>query len=307
MTRLVGKMKLGLSMKTANNSANVYLKAFGYVFIIVYILWSSKEIARLSNSVDILRKSSKEITIGEYRSSKNGFDDQRNVKLVHERYSVNVLRSRTRRSTKEECKVEKQHLKTCRNKLKKKNKTDNKQAHLEAGQVEIDFKVNSTMKRRLQISKDSCFQEYGGTLCYSSKTFENGGIKNMLGVPWKLSYPSEKSPLEMTSTNGQFKVKYDGVYLIYLNILLIPSQHEERFGVFLDDLQIMTCQDGLLTAQEFDVNNKVYNLTEKSCSTLGVFYVNKNQILSIRIETKHTKIRLWSVGNNFGVVLLHSR
>ena len=90
-------------------------------------------------------------------------------------------------------------------------------------------------------------------------------------------------------------------------ILFIPTQREERVGIFLDNTQILTCQEGLATMQELEARDKLYNLTERSCSSLGVFLVNKDQILSIRIETRNTKMRLWSVGNNFGVVLLYRK
>jgi hypothetical protein len=63
-------MKLIVDMKSSRRNENVYLNLLGYALSIVYILWSSKEIARLSNDVDILRKTVKDLQIDDYSSKK---------------------------------------------------------------------------------------------------------------------------------------------------------------------------------------------------------------------------------------------
>lgn len=41
---------------------------------------------------------------------------------------------------------------------------------------------------------------------------------NVFGVPWKMLTPLDWSPLVNTTRLGEFKVKYDGMYLVFINV-----------------------------------------------------------------------------------------
>ncbi|CAC5411968.1 unnamed protein product [Mytilus coruscus] len=303
-------------MKVTQNNAPVCIQNFGYFIICFYILWSSKEIARLSNDVDVLRKSVQDILIDSNRPIKSTRAHDLVIQEEHrdqdddEAYNIisedqYFRQKRFADQDKKKCKKEKRYLKKCRKKLRNKAK----EATLQAAHVELDFRINTTMSKKLFMAIDKCYKEFGGLVCYNNKTYESGGRQSekTLSVPWKLSSPKEMSPLQLTSEHGKYKVKYDGLYLVYLNILFIPTNLEERVAIFLDEKQIMTCQEGVYMGQELELPDRQQNFTEKSCATLGIFIINKGQTLSIRIETQSTKIRLWGVGNNFGVILLHKK
>ncbi|XP_063426036.1 uncharacterized protein LOC134709831 [Mytilus trossulus] len=307
-------------MKVTQNNAPVCIQNFGYFIICFYILWSCKEIARLSNDVVVLRKSVQDILIDGHTpvqsTREHGLmhknvhrvqdDDDTENKASDDQY---FRQKRFADKDKKKCKKEKRYLRKCRKKLRNKAIVSSKEARLQAAHVELDFHINTTMSKKLLMAIDKCYKEFGGLVCYNNKTYESDGRQSekILGVPWKLSSPKEMSPLELTSEHGKYKVKYDGLYIVYLNILFIPTNLEERAAVFLDDKQIMTCQDGVYMGHELDLPDSQQNFTEKSCATLGMFIINKGQTLSIRIETQSTKIRMWGVGNNFGVILLNKK
>ncbi|CAG2210305.1 unnamed protein product [Mytilus edulis] len=304
-------------MKVTQNNAPVCIQNFGYFIICFYILWSSKEIARLSNDVVVLRKSVQDILIDGHIPVQNTRehdpmhknvqdDDDTENKASDDQY---FRHKRFADKDKKKCKKEKRYLRKCRKKLRNKAIVSSKEAALQAAHVELDFRINTTMSKKLLMAIDKCYKEFGGLVCYNNKTYESDSRQSekTLSVPWKLSSPKEMSPLELTSEHGKYKVKYDGLYLVYLNILFIPTNLEERAAIFLDDKQIMTCQDGVYMGHELDLADRQQNFTEKSCATLGTFIINKGQTLSIRIETQSTKLRLWGVGNNFGVILLHKK
>lgn len=286
--------------KKKASSYVVHLKSIGCTFVIVYVLWSAKEIARLSNDIDALRKTGIHVSNKESSS-------------IHSEYTNNEFsnnQQRIRRSTEKgkPCKREKKYLKKCRRKLRDLSKQGAEQ--MQAVQLTMDFRVNSTMRQKLYTSTDKCFYEYGGLVCYNNKTYQSSYTdpeSNILGVPWKSLTPTDWSPLSNTTKHGEFRIKHDGMYLLYINILIIPTQREERAGIFIDDKQIMSCQDGLTVDQVIEIGNKPQNFTEKSCSAVGVFLLNKDQILSIRLVTQDTKIRLWDVGNNIGAILLRKK
>ncbi|XP_060065499.1 ectodysplasin-A-like [Ylistrum balloti] len=116
-----------------------------------------------------------------------------------------------------------------------------------------------------------------------------------------------KSPIERLH-NGKFRVKFTGVYLLYLNAQLYVYDVHYAVALYIGaidtdpDLMCSVATETILPHQE---ETKYNNARTKSCSTVGTFHIRAGQEIAVVMQETHRAI-LIKDGTNFGAILLNS-
>lgn len=80
------------------------------------------------------------------------------------------------------------------------------------------------------------------------------------------------------------------------------SKHD--VGIFISDNKKLVCRENLDVVRH--TSSRSSNPKAKTCSISGVFYIEQNNTISVKIITMNTSIYLDSYNTNFGAVLLAS-
>lgn len=80
------------------------------------------------------------------------------------------------------------------------------------------------------------------------------------------------------------------------------SKHD--VGIFISNNKKLVCRENMDVVRH--VGSRSSNPKAKTCSISGVFYIEQNSTISVKIITMNTSIYLDSYNTNFGAVLLAS-
>ncbi|KAK3095714.1 hypothetical protein FSP39_017947 [Pinctada imbricata] len=152
--------------------------------------------------------------------------------------------------------------------------------------------------------QDNCETKWNGVLCSSNATFMNNGKGDVIQAFNTNNLNGTVTSPFSPADDGKFKILQDGLVLFYLNIaVLSKGPFRDSFAVHVDNKRIMQCTESKDITVPSDIS-PLFNAKEKTCSATGLYYVRKDQNVSIKILSADTAIILYPEMTYFGAVLL---
>ncbi|OWF40528.1 Collagen alpha-1(XVII) chain [Mizuhopecten yessoensis] len=157
-------------------------------------------------------------------------------------------------------------------------------------------------------ARATCEERWGGRYCYGSDTFFSKKTNQIMEFLSDQSLGKwTESPLDRLH-DGKFKVKYDGIYLVYLNAQLYVYDVHYAVALYIGKIDSdpdLMCTVATEKISSHTMNTKYDNARTKSCATVGTFYMEAGQHISVVMQEPNRAIRIKD-GTNFGAILLNS-
>lgn len=289
-----------------------------FIFCFVYFVWSAYEISTLKSELKDLSKvvasispGGKEVSKSFQRSPSSFVSLSRTVQVTEELRRIRLKRG-----------IEKQKKKRRRQKGKKRRRckcppgpAGPQGPRGEKGDTGLPGAACSAKAAHFVTTPpkaNDCILEEFKVYCPGNRTFWSANKSEPIPYFQEAGWMKNKinnSILKIRSDKGNsFEVLQSGLYLMYAQIEKFTKDPREFFGLFVTDKtdsnekRVFHCADSIDSYEHSDIS-VFFNSKEKTCNMMGLQYLEKGDILRLKVITSNTAVTISQDKTFFGAVL----
>lgn len=290
-----------------------------FIFCFVYFVWSAYEISTLKSELKDLSKVVASISPGgkevskSFQSSPSSFVSlSRTVQVTEELKKIRLKRGIEKKKKKKRRKQQGNRRRRCKCPP---GPAGPQGPHGEKGNTGVPGAACSARAAHFVTNppkaKDCILEEFK-VYCHGNRTFWSANKSEPIPYFQEAEWMKNKlnnSVLKIRSDKGNsFEVLQSGLYLMYAQIEKFTKDPREFFGLFVSDKtdsnekRVFHCADSIDSYEHNDIS-VFFNAKEKTCNMMGLQYLEKGDILRLKVITPNTAVTISQDKTFFGAVL----